>query len=323
MRQIALLLPTTYIYAHDYFSQYWTRSGQPTWGDVEFVVNPPSGSFEGAIVLQSMEALDKPYELIIPANHSILAILEPPDLLFLPSGYVQQFGAVVGCDWRWNYRRRLSGPAGHGWFVETNIAHFDSMVDLPKPKLISAVISAKQDTQQHRKRLRLMEGLKEHFGDKLDWFGRGVMDLGERKIDGLRDYRYHVVIENGCWRDYWTEKIADAFVANCFPFYCGAPNIFDYFPRESMEIISLDDLPATIASIEAAIYTNRQAAAQGALLKARQLVKGKFHRYQLFRAYLERLPKGRPQLHKFRPHTDFYYSIRDRILNKLWQRANS
>lgn len=318
MKRIALLIPDSYVYAHNYFSRFLTASARPVWDGTEFILNPSHGTFDGAVVPQSTQPLSRTFTIDIPAGRSLLASLEPPDILFLPSGYVRQFGAIVGCDWRWNYARRFHGPAGHSWFVEINITEFDNVQKFSKSRLISTVTSAKRDTEQHRRRFKFLTKLKAHFGDQFDWFGRGVRELGERKLDGLLDYQYHIVIENGCWDHYWTEKLADAYVANCFPFYCGAPNITRYFAHQSMELISLDDVPAAIDKIETAIATHRYARAQSFLSEARNLLIHKYHPYQLFLEYLGRLPAGPTARHVFKPHSAFPFNLRDRIYNKLW-----
>jgi hypothetical protein len=78
-------------------------------------------------------------------------------------------------------------------------------------------------------------------------FGRGFRDLPE-KWEGLAPYRYSVAIENSRHDHYWTEKIADCFLAGTVPIYWGAPNVSDYFPADAMIIIDTLD-PAEAARI--------------------------------------------------------------------------
>ena len=61
-------------------------------------------------------------------------------------------------------------------------------------------------------------------------FGKGINGF-EDKWDTLRDYKYHIVIENSSFDDYWTEKLADNYLAECFPFYHGCKNINKYFDK--------------------------------------------------------------------------------------------
>jgi hypothetical protein len=64
----------------------------------------------------------------------------------------------------------------------------------------------------------------------------------------LAPFRYSVAVENSRHDHYWTEKIADCFLAGTVPIYWGAPNIKDYFPVDAMIVIdSLD--PVEVARI--------------------------------------------------------------------------
>ena len=64
------------------------------------------------------------------------------------------------------------------------------------------------------------------------------------KIEGLKDYRYHFVIEN-VRRDFWfTEKLIDCFVTGTIPIFWGCPGINGYFNTKGMKIFQkLTDLP--------------------------------------------------------------------------------
>ena len=60
------------------------------------------------------------------------------------------------------------------------------------------------------------------------------------KFSGIEKYKYHLVIENGKQKDYFTEKLADSFVCNSYPIYWGCPNILDYYPKESLFLLEPD-----------------------------------------------------------------------------------
>lgn len=59
------------------------------------------------------------------------------------------------------------------------------------------------------------------------------------KLEALEQYRYSIAIENSSTPFYFTEKITDCFLAGCMPFYYGAPNIADFFPKESFVWIDI------------------------------------------------------------------------------------
>jgi len=50
-----------------------------------------------------------------------------------------------------------------------------------------------------------------------------------------------VAVENSGHDHYWTEKVADCFLAGTVPIYRGAPNIRAYFPAEAMIVIDTLD----------------------------------------------------------------------------------
>ena len=125
-----------------------------------------------------------------------------------------------------------------------------------KTRLISVITSNKAFTRGHLDRIRFVEQLKAHYGDRLDVFGRGFRDFDD-KWDVLRPYKYHIVIENTSQPYYWTEKISDCYLAETFPFYYGCTNLTDYFPEASFERIDIRRPEQAIALIDAAIASQR------------------------------------------------------------------
>lgn len=67
-----------------------------------------------------------------------------------------------------------------------------------------------------------------------------IISTDNCKLPGLLPYSYSLVMENSIQRNYWTEKLADAYLAWCVPVYWGCPNISDFFPPESYVTINLD-----------------------------------------------------------------------------------
>jgi hypothetical protein len=207
------------------------------------------------------------------------------------------------------------------WFVEISLNDALERQHWPKSKLISAVVSNKQSTVGHRRRFKLMQALKDHFGDRLDWFGRGVQELGAVKAKGLLDYKYHIVLENGSWPHYWTEKLADAFVANCFPFYWGAPNISDYFEKTALRTIDVNDPEGTIRDIEQAIAADEYGRKQDVLARSRRRVLIDHHPYGSYLRALSQLPRGEVTEIAIRPSNEFCFSLRERLARKLHRMA--
>jgi hypothetical protein len=318
-RKIAVLATDAARKAFDYFRPYIVpnQEGAPQWRDVEFVYNPANGEFDGVVVWQSVAPLERPYILKAPPSRMLLAILEPPDVLTLPDGYTRQFAAVLGPDPAVRCDRRFLRSGGHHWFVELTASEALEAPIVDKQRLISAVVSAKTDTRGHRRRLALMHALKEHFGDRLDWYGRGIRDLGDRKLNALADYRYHVVFENGAWPHYWTEKIADAFVANALPFYWGDPRLAESFDPASFVPIDTDDPTGTIATMERALKEDWWTQRQSALAEARLRVVQDFHPFQVWLDCLNELPATPAREVTIQPFDRFLFSFTQRVRLKV------
>jgi hypothetical protein len=60
------------------------------------------------------------------------------------------------------------------------------------------------------------------------WMGGGVSD----KLAALSQYDYCICYESSGFDGFVTEKIFDAFVAGTIPIYYGAPDIYEYIPRD-------------------------------------------------------------------------------------------
>ena len=72
----------------------------------------------------------------------------------------------------------------------------------------------------------------------IDVFGTQYQEL-DYKLDALKDYQFHVCIEN--WKNdlYFTEKIIDCFATGTVPIYWGANKISNIFNTNG--IIEVDD----------------------------------------------------------------------------------
>ena len=121
-----------------------------------------------------------------------------------------------------------------------------------KTKLVSIISSNKKQTEGHRFRHDIIDKLQ----NKIDVYGR-VYNPIDYKLEGLKDYQFHIVIEN-TKRDYWfTEKLIDCFVTGTVPIYWGCPSIGDFFNTNGMIIFeTLDELEEIINNITEKDYLN-------------------------------------------------------------------
>lgn len=151
-------------------------------------------------------------------------------------------------------------PFGGCWIYPS-----DHMV-YPKSKSLSIIASNKSITDGHKFRHTVIN----KFGDKMDVFGRGWNEI-EYKLEGLKDYRYSIVIEN-CKRDYWfTEKLIDALVCGTVPIYWGCPSIGDFFDTRGFIIFdNINELGEILNGLTDEKYTEMLPYIESNLEKAKQ-----------------------------------------------------
>ena len=111
-----------------------------------------------------------------------------------------------------------------------------------KTEMLSIVSSSLTKFPGHKLRFQFINRLLKEFPE-LDshTYGRGRQRELQYKIDGLRNYRYSIAIENSCIPSYITEKFYDCIIAGCVPVYFGAPNIDEYFPVDSYIALPVHD----------------------------------------------------------------------------------
>ena len=203
--------------------------------------------------------------------------------------FLQQFAKVYTCFNSFNENSTNTLPF-LPWMINSNHGNsifksndrdynfFSNLTNLPKEKTLSVICSSKAHTPEHFQRLEFVKKIKNHFKDKIDWYGNGIQPLNE-KWDGIAPYKYHLVIENHFRYNIITEKLIDSFMGLSYPIYYGAPNIFEYFPTNSLTAININDLKSSIKVIESVIYNNTYENSMQYLLKAKELCLNKYNMF--------------------------------------------
>ena len=142
---------------------------------------------------------------------------------------------------------------------------------------LSFVTSNKNWMEGHRLRLQLIKYLGSVQYD-YDLFGRGFNQI-ENKFDGLYPYKYSIAIENSRYNHYWTDKIADCFLSWTLPFYYGAPNIYKYFPKESIILINPNRKEETLDIMRNSVRNRLWDERIDSIKEARDLI---LNKYQFF-----------------------------------------
>jgi hypothetical protein len=262
-----------------------TPGGRGQWKDATFLLNEEVAECDAWIVF---EGLFGPESTRCPANQVMLITAEPEDIRVYEKGWLRSFDRVRTVQPDIAHPRRTVGHTALPWYLGPSYDQLAS-ADFPtKSQDISVICSNKAMVGGHRRRLRFVEELQRL--SPMPRYGRGFRDLPD-KWDGLAPFRYSVAVENSRHDHYWTEKIADCFLAGTVPIYWGAPNIKDYFPDDAMIVIdSLD--PAEVARIIKAEATPE--AYQRRLPALREAKRRVLEDYNLFEVAYQMAKAGQP-----------------------------
>ncbi len=126
---------------------------------------------------------------------------------------------------------------------------------------LSAIVTGKRLSPGHHLRLDLIHHL-ESIEHEIDVFGldnnesfrnyRGALPWLDKR-EGLAPYRYTIAVENNSENNYVTEKLTDAILSECLPFYWGCPNLEDIIDPDSFIRLPSDDITAATSIIREAI----------------------------------------------------------------------
>lgn len=98
-------------------------------------------------------------------------------------------------------------------------------------------------------------------------------------------------MENHLAPHHWTEKIADALLARCLPFYAGDPLLGTVLPKESFIPIPLDDPDEAAAIIRGAITADAFTQRREAIEAARRLLLERYNLWAQVAAVIETAPQ--------------------------------
>jgi hypothetical protein len=259
---------------------------EPQWGNCLFLFDQNERDYDWLVVYDDIpelpgEARKRAHEVLAcPREHTLLVTTEPSSIKIYGNDYTRQFGAVLTSQaaWALPHRQRIYSQSANHWFYGVGSHHatpFDTLLERPpaeKSKAISMVFSPKSMRHTlHYRRASLMRELMQALPE-MDVFGRTAPHALDDKADCLRDYRYHVTIENFIGEHHWTEKLSDPFLGLALPFYGGCPNAAAYFPEESFIPIDLRDAKRTLYIIQKAMAENEYEKRLPAIREARRRV---------------------------------------------------
>lgn len=279
-----------------------TPGSNGIWGDCIFYINQNIEECDYWIVY---DALSDTETTKCPKNSVVLFTGEPPTVKKYSKSFIRQFNTIITShrDIKHQnsvYRQQaLPWMAGAKYLKNENkweskdfksYDDFSGSDNQKKDKEISIVLSNKAYTEGHEQRIKFLNRLTETFGNRIHLFGRGFNEI-EDKYDCMAPYRYSVVLENCSVKDYWTEKLSDAYLCGSFPIYYGCPNITDYFPEGSVARIDIYDIEDSIERIKSVVDSDIYEHSLDLLEISKDLVLNKFNLFPAITELIGELEK--------------------------------
>lgn len=267
-------------------------------GRYQFLLDQTKTACDYWVIFEGLSCGESAY---CPKENTILITAEPPTLKQYRPALLDQFAVVITCradlmhprtiidqpGLPWHVGRRQKGHVNLSWSKDHDelsaITHY-------KKKELSVISSTKAFSDGHRLRLAFVSTLQNHFGNRIDVFGRGIKEI-EDKWDALAPYKYHIAIENCAVNDYWTEKISDSFLAGCHPIYAGCPNIKKYFPPNALTRIDLLHPEKAIAIIADCLGSKRYEQSHKEIQEARDAVLNRYNIFPTITSHIDRLAR--------------------------------
>ena len=156
------------------------------------------------------------------------------------------------------------------WSFGSSHVPLDRWGAYEKTRLCS-IIASKQDWAPGHKMRHAAIAMIAARGLDCEPLGKGYKYLQE-KIDGLRDYRFSIVIENSVSGRYMTEKIIDAIATATVPVYWGAPYAKEVFGDAIITFSSVDDLERILPTLTPELYDRMRPAVLAKVDIAKQFV---------------------------------------------------
>jgi hypothetical protein len=247
------IVKLTFNYDWPLFRQ--TPNFSQIWGDYKFIIDDNLKECDFWVIYTDYELIEE----TVKCN--------PKNVIFIPGecyntspkfsqNFLDQFGTIITVQREIKHKNIIYSHNANPWFIGKSFDELNLLKTPKKTKLISVISSNKAFTEGHKKRLEFVEKLKNHFGEELDVYGRGINDFDD-KWEVLADYKYSIAIENDYCEDWVTEKFFDCLYAHTLPFYYGCPNLERIVDKKSFIRIDINNFEDSIKVIEDSI-TNQE-----------------------------------------------------------------
>ncbi|MGL1932085.1 MAG: glycosyltransferase family 10 [Desulfotalea sp.] len=266
----------------DLFLRFFPQKN-PIWKNCKFTFDVNCKQYDWLVVYHDIPATNGHFgeeHLKCPKEKTILVTLEPITITVYGKDYLKQFGHILSFQEPWalhHHKGHIDHHPGLMWFYGESAngnLDYDTIANLPLPKKTRDLATVCSDrtggNTLHTARVLFTRQLQKDIPE-MDRFGHGIRPMAD-KAEALDPYKYHLTIENHIAHNHLTEKLPDAFLGYTLPFYYGAPNATDYFPKESFIPIDINDYPKALDIIKSTIANNEFEDRLPYILKARKLV---------------------------------------------------
>lgn len=270
-------------------------NGERQLGEIEWIFQQDCAQYDWLVVYDDLPLApgggNSQWEekLACPRENTLLITAEPSTIKVYGKAFLGQFGHVLTSQepWAISHPNPIFSQCGLLWFYGKS--HQEASANFPTQKSLnfSTVCSSKQQRHTlHALRHEFTRRLKNEIPE-LEVFGHGHRFI-QSKVEALDPFRYHLAVENHYAAHHWTEKLADTFLGGCLPFYFGCPNVFEYFPEESLIPLDIRDFDESLETIQKTIRDNTYEKRLPAIREARRLV---LDEYALFPMLSSLIPK--------------------------------
>lgn len=269
------------------------------WGDCQFIFDDEIGTDFDYVFVFHRTSLNRPIEFRCDLDKVYFVSMEYRDLIdtkvFNYPKFYRQFPRIVTSDDSLPHQNKIIKNI-HTWWVGLTVSAVDgihsikcdeqlnydilqSPLEIEKKDRIAIITSRNAWLPGHKKRSEFINFLQEsELSSIIDVLGFDRNPIND-KFEVLKNYKYHLVLENSIFDHYWTEKLADSFLSECYPLYWGCQNIYDYFPEKSLVLLDISDFSVALSQIKSAFNNNFHS------LYARELIEAKhkiLNEYNLF-----------------------------------------
>ncbi|HNP53079.1 MAG TPA: glycosyltransferase family 10 [Ferruginibacter sp.] len=302
-------------FPYDFPVMRQTSGSAGVWGNYRFVIDDTLQECDYWVIYTAHEM--KAETVCCHSKHIVFVPGEAYDTSpRFPDKFLKQFGLVITVQPQLKGKNIRYHQNANPWFIERSYDALKAMGIPAKTKLLSIVSSNKDFTEGHRLRLQFADKLKAHFGDQVDFFGRGIRDF-EYKWDVTAPYQYHIAIENDEVPDWVTEKFQDPILTYTFPFYYGCPNLETYIDSAAFCRIDIRKPAEAIAIIEREISGNRYEQFLQSASAYRAKVLDQLQLFPMLSSFLDTLPDVAAKATTILPPDAFQASLFSRIKRKI------